>query len=50
MNAALPQSSEPIGALNPLLTQKATLSPLRATSAAVTPSATAALKSRAPSI
>ncbi len=50
MNAALPHSNEPTGALNPLLTQKATLSPSRATSAVLTPSATAALKSLAPSM
>ena len=50
MNAAEPHSTEPNGALKPLLTQKPTLSPCFAISAAGTPCATAALNTRAPSM
>ena len=50
MKSLLPHSTEPIGADNPFETQKHTESVWRAMSAAVTPSATAALNSRAPSV
>ena len=50
MKAEDPHSTEPNGALNPLLTQKPVLSHRPAMRATGTPSATAALKMRAPSM
>jgi hypothetical protein len=50
MNSLVPQSSEPTGALKPFETQKVTLSVWRVMCSAGTPSAIAALNSRAPSV
>jgi hypothetical protein len=50
MNALLPHNTEPTGPHSPLLTQKPMLSACLPISAAGTPSATAALNTRAPSM